>query len=346
VLTSNTDLLSFLSSTGGTAGGALCTGRIILVTLNDKQIQYVRAPSIVIRSPMAPITKNGVSDLAIICMVLLPEGYTSSEEASKKLKIGDLNYVGRACERNFVVREVNLSEIFLVSSIKAKIDSKIFFHEDVKKTPALSFGSPFASAKSVKGRQDDDIFAGMTARGKKAPVQPKTTALSQEAQLTDEVMSQLIKAEVSEKNVGVDILDLRDCAKNMHQGSSEMEFRQAVDRLEQSVAIVRQFQCHAHPNLEKHYATVDRKETLRSRVQTLQHLLSNESLQLFPDFLQRKALLMKLGYIDLNDTVCLKGRVACEVCHYCVVLIAKYTPNQSLKWSMLVFPLRSTPVNH
>jgi hypothetical protein len=296
---------------------------------------------------MAPITKNGVSDLAIICMVLLPEGYTSSEEASKKLKIGDLNYVGRACERNFVVREVNLSEIFLVSSIKAKIDSKIFFHEDVKKTPALSFGSPFASAKSVKGRQDDDIFAGMTARGKKAPVQPKTTALSQEAQLTDEVMSQLIKAEVSEKNVGVDILDLRDCAKNiMHQGSSEMEFRQAVDRLEQSVAIVRQFQCHAHPNLEKHYATVDRKETLRSRVQTLQHLLSNESLQLFPDFLQRKALLMKLGYIDLNDTVCLKGRVACEVCHYCVVLITKYMPNQSLKWSMLVFPLRSTPVNH
>jgi antiviral helicase SKI2 len=48
-------------------------------------------------------------------------------------------------------------------------------------------------------------------------------------------------------------------------------------------------------------------------METLRHLLSNESLQLFPDFLQRKSVLKTLGYVDENETVCVKGRVACEV---------------------------------
>ena len=54
---------------------------------------------------------------------------------------------------------------------------------------------------------------------------------------------------------------------------------------------------------------------------SLRHLLSNESLALFPDFLQRKAVLRKLGYVDENETVCIKGRVACEV-QTCDELIA------------------------
>lgn len=98
-------------------------------------------------------------------------------------------------------------------------------------------------------------------------------SVSQEEQIVDEAMSHLVKTEAAEKQGGVGILDLRDCAKNMHQGSSEVEFRQAVDQMERRVMNVRSYQCHNHPNLEKHYATVDRKETLRSRVMTLRHLL-------------------------------------------------------------------------
>jgi antiviral helicase SKI2 len=52
---------------------------------------------------------------------------------------------------------------------------------------------------------------------------------------------------------------------------------------------------------------------LQERVEALSHLLSNESLQLFPDFLQRKAVLRTLGYLDEYEAVCVKGRVACEV---------------------------------
>jgi antiviral helicase SKI2 len=85
--------------------------------------------------------------------------------------------------------------------------------------------------------------------------------------------------------------------------------------------MMRSLESHRHPNLESYYKTIERKETLRRKVDTLQHLLSNESLQLFPDFLQRKEVLRRLGYIDENDTVCVKGRVACEV-NTCEELIA------------------------
>ena len=312
-LASNHNLLSYLTSSSGTAGGALSIGRILLATSrNRKEYQYVRAPSVVIRSTVTSTTKNGVAESTIVCMILLPEGFTSNENSqSNNLKLGDLNFVGRSGDRHFAIVEVKLDEVFAVTNMKIKIDSKVFFREGTNKTPSISF----AGAKSMKSRQDDDIFAGMTStRGKKASsIQPKTTAVSQEVQLVEEVMVHLTKAEASEKDVGLELLDLKDCAKNIHQGSSEVEFRHAVDRLVQEIATVRHLPSHAHPNLEKHYATVNRKETLRSRVLMLRHLLSNESLQLFPDFLQRKALLMELGYIDEGDTVCLKGRVACEV---------------------------------
>lgn len=303
-LNANNNLLSYLSSSGGTAGGALSVGRVVLVTSNRKQYQCVRAPSIIVRAPVASTTKNDPSDTTIICMVLLPEGYTTSEDDAKNLKLGDLDYVGRSNDRNFVIREIKLSEIFVVSSTKTKIDGKTFFRDEVKKaSPLTSMSNPFASAKTMKSRQDDDFFGGMVARGKNAPSQPKTTAVSQEAQLVDEAMAHLVRAESEEKKTGVDLLDLRDCAKNMHQGSSEVEFRQAVDQMEHRVVTVRSYQCHSHPNLEKHYTTVDRKETLRVRVMTLRHLLSNESLQLFPDFLQRKVSIILREYTILISNI-------------------------------------------
>jgi antiviral helicase SKI2 len=83
--------------------------------------------------------------------------------------------------------------------------------------------------------------------------------------------------------------------------------------MEELVMRMRSFSSHRHPNLESHFTALERKETLRRRVETLRHLLSNESLQLFPDFLQRKSFLLTSGYIDANETVCVKGRVACEV---------------------------------
>jgi antiviral helicase SKI2 len=82
---------------------------------------------------------------------------------------------------------------------------------------------------------------------------------------------------------------------------------------EELVAQMRSYQSHNHPAIEKYYSLLERIHTLHERVQALSHLLSNESLQLFPDYLQRKSVLKKLGYIDENEAVAVKGRVACEV---------------------------------
>jgi antiviral helicase SKI2 len=176
-------------------------------------------------------------------------------------------------------------------------------------------GNPFAGARSAQRRETDDPFAGMMARGKKGDDTSGSgkPSLSQETQVVDDVVAFLMNAEETELHTGLDVLDLKECAKNMHQGNSAVEFGGAYARYEQNVAILRHFRSHYHPNLETHYKVVDRREILRSRVSTLRKLLSNENLQLFPDFLQRKALLQSLGYVDENDTVCLKGRVACEV---------------------------------
>jgi antiviral helicase SKI2 len=321
-LSSNKKLLSYILGSGGTGGGALVAGRIILVTSGRKQ-KYVCTPALVLRPPDSSSQNSnsiGNDDLVCICMVLLPQGYThSSDDADQnKIKFGALNHVGEALSRSFAIHKVLMDEIFLVSAVKYKIDSKVFYKEDAsKKTREMpAFGNPFAGAKMMKGRHgDDNPFAGMKARGKMGEnsSQSKGAGLSQEAQLADDAMSYLINAEKAESDSGLSLLDLRECAKKMHQGNSAMEFGSACDRLEHDVAFARQFRSHYHPSLETHYARVERKETLRSRVKILRHLLSNESLQLFPDFEMRKAMLQSLGYVDENDTVCLKGRVACEV---------------------------------
>lgn len=317
VLSLAQDLLTYILSSGGTGGGALVAGRLVLVT-SPRKHGYVRAPAIVMKPPAASSSSSATSNKGdIICIVLLPQSYTSDKGKEDEPILGDLNYVGSQRDRFYVVHELSLDEILLVSDKKCKIDSKVFLKEKTSSKSAgrSSLGNPFAGARSAQRRETDDPFAGMMARGKKGDDTSGSgkPSLSQETQVVDDVVAFLMNAEETELHTGLDVLDLKECAKNMHQGNSAVEFGGAYARYEQNVAILRHFRSHYHPNLETHYKVVDRREILRSRVSTLRKLLSNENLQLFPDFLQRKALLQSLGYVDENDTVCLKGRVACEV---------------------------------
>ena len=77
VMSSSYDLLSYILSSGGTGGGALVPGRIILVTSARKH-GYVRAPAIVLRSPaMSTKSSTGISGGGVVCMVLMPQCFTS-----------------------------------------------------------------------------------------------------------------------------------------------------------------------------------------------------------------------------------------------------------------------------
>jgi antiviral helicase SKI2 len=161
------------------------------------------------------------------------------------------------------------------------------------------FGA-FAGMKAkAKGKNDDDFFGG-----RKAPKK------ANDSQVIEDAVGHLIDAEGKEREGSLELMDIRGCVK---QGSDVLEYRQHCEKMEELVVTMRSCTSHRHPAIEGHYAAFERKETLRQRIKTLHHLLSNESLQLFPDFLQRKSVLQTLGYVDENETVMVKGRVACEV---------------------------------
>ena len=65
--------------------------------------------------------------------------------------------------------------------------------------------------------------------------------------------------------------------------------------------------------LATQYALTRERTLLREQVDRLRHMLSNESLGLFPDYQKRLQVLHKLGHISDDGAVALKGRVASEV---------------------------------
>lgn len=52
---------------------------------------------------------------------------------------------------------------------------------------------------------------------------------------------------------------------------------------------------------------------LKDNISQLRQLMSDQNLQLLPDYEQRILVLRDLGFVDENSRVQLKGKVACEV---------------------------------
>lgn len=329
LLRTNSELLSYIAqSVGGSNADVFVPGRVILVT-SARKFGFVRAPALVLRSPTMLGSDSGSSSKPCVCMVLLPESYIAvssdeTETSNNKTKPGSLNYIGSSNNRHYALREINFDEILFVSSKKhKKVDVDAVFKEaPANRGMSSRLGQGFGNAIPVsrQGRNDFDSFMGVKARGKRGggdssdlflrKPQDLSNASAEEEETIAKLVGFLVEAEENEAKSSLGVMDLRDSVK---QGSDLIEFRKQCGEMEALVERMRTFVSHHLYNLERHYAVLERKETLRLRVDTLRHLLSNESLQLFPDFLQRKALLRTLGYVDENETVCTKGRVACEV---------------------------------
>lgn len=67
------------------------------------------------------------------------------------------------------------------------------------------------------------------------------------------------------------------------------------------------------PNFRKHYMELREKDTMELEIANLKRMISDENLDLLPDYEQRLDVLESLGFIDENHNVVLKGRVACEI---------------------------------
>jgi antiviral helicase SKI2 len=67
---------------------------------------------------------------------------------------------------------------------------------------------------------------------------------------------------------------------------------------------------------------------LRQNIKNLKLAMSDQNLELIPDYEQRIDVLKDLNFIDDNSTVLLKGRVACEVI---LNIFAKIVPKASAR---------------
>ncbi|KAL3231415.1 Antiviral helicase SKI2 [Nakaseomyces bracarensis] len=67
------------------------------------------------------------------------------------------------------------------------------------------------------------------------------------------------------------------------------------------------------PKLAEHFAPLYEKFMVEKEIKQLYHLMSDQNLNLLPDYEKRLAVLYKTGFINQNHNVLLKGRVACEI---------------------------------
>lgn len=67
------------------------------------------------------------------------------------------------------------------------------------------------------------------------------------------------------------------------------------------------------PNFKVHFMQYLGKDNIESKISSLQNLISDENLELLPDYEQRLTVLRHYQFIDDQHNVLLKGRVACEI---------------------------------
>ncbi|KAI0673626.1 antiviral helicase [Trametes maxima] len=92
-----------------------------------------------------------------------------------------------------------------------------------------------------------------------------------------------------------------------------LEFQELLRARNELVPRMNSFACTACPNFEQHYAYVHSKKMLEANIAELKQMISDQNLELIPDYEQRIEVLKELKFIDDNSTVLLKGRVACEI---------------------------------
>lgn len=92
-----------------------------------------------------------------------------------------------------------------------------------------------------------------------------------------------------------------------------LDFQEALRKRDSLAAHLKDRPCLSCPDFARHFANVHQEKGLRSRIEELKLAISDQNLELIPDYEQRIEVLKALKFLDENSTVLLKGRVACEI---------------------------------
>ncbi|KAF2396208.1 antiviral helicase [Trichodelitschia bisporula] len=92
----------------------------------------------------------------------------------------------------------------------------------------------------------------------------------------------------------------------------DLSFQAILDDREKEVAAMKG-KCLTCPKFLEHFAKEHDEWLLKENILQLRQLMSDQNLQLLPDYEQRIAVLKDLGFVDEHSRVELKGKVACEI---------------------------------
>ncbi|CAA7264771.1 unnamed protein product [Cyclocybe aegerita] len=91
------------------------------------------------------------------------------------------------------------------------------------------------------------------------------------------------------------------------------EFQEILKSRNSLIKRINNKQCIICPDYSDHFQVMHSQKVLKANIAYLKLAISDQNLELIPDYEQRIAVLRDLRFIDENSTVLLKGRVACEI---------------------------------
>lgn len=92
-----------------------------------------------------------------------------------------------------------------------------------------------------------------------------------------------------------------------------MALQEMIEKRKQAETAVMNSPSLKCPLFIKHFAMCHDQWLIKEHIEQLRQVLSNQNLQLLPDYEQRIQVLKDLGFIDDSSRIQLKGKVACEI---------------------------------
>jgi antiviral helicase SKI2 len=93
----------------------------------------------------------------------------------------------------------------------------------------------------------------------------------------------------------------------------DLNFREILEARKKEGEEATNRACLQCPNFLEHFAMEHDEWIIKENILQLRQLMSDQNLQLLPDYEQRILVLKDLGFVDESSRVELKGKVACEV---------------------------------
>ena len=93
----------------------------------------------------------------------------------------------------------------------------------------------------------------------------------------------------------------------------DLSFQNILDARAKAAEEAQSRKCLTCPKFLQHFTMQHDEWLIKENIAALRQLMSDQNLQLLPDYEQRISVLKELGFVDENSRVELKGKVACEV---------------------------------